>query len=150
MAQVPSFDPPKEISDLKWMVGTWTGSGPFSMMGTSMDLKMTMTCSFEGQFLKSVTVNDFGQIKMDETAYMGWDDEKKEYFSYSFTNMAPTPRIERGKMDGGKFLMVSEPWQGTVGRATMTKVSDSKVKFLLEFKNEDKWEKGCDMEMTKK
>lgn len=153
-AQVPDMTPPSQITDLKWMEGTWTGKGTFSIGGTSMDVTASTTYSFEGQFLKGVSVSDFGVMKMEETMYTGWDAGKSGFVCYAFTNMAPSPRIERGKMEGGVMTMTSDPWEimgsSTVSRATMTKVSDTKVKFKLEFKNGDNWDLVSDMEMTKK
>ena len=149
-AQVPSMDPPEEIMNLKWMVGDWSAQGKFDMMGTASDTKVTMTNSFDGQFLKSVSSFDFGTFKMDETQYMGWNAAKSQYSSWAFANMSPEPRIEHGKMTGDTLVMTSEPWQGTTGRVTLTKVSDTKMKFTLEFQNGEKWEKATDMEFTKK
>jgi len=145
-----SFDPPQQVTDLKWMLGTWTGKGKMEMMGTAMDTSITMTTTMEGQFLKSVSVYDMGAVKMEETQYVGWNEEKKEYTSWAFTNLAPTPRIEHGKMENGAMVMTSESWQGMVGRGTMKKISETKVGFLLEFQNESKWDKAMDIELTKK
>ena len=149
-----SMDPPSQIADLKWMVGTWTGSGKFTFQGMEMDMTVTLTCSMEGQFLKTVAVNDYGAIKMEETQYTGYDPDKKEYFAYSFTNMSPAPRIQRGKMDGSALVMVSEPWtvmgDSMTARGTTVKESDSKMKMGLDFKNDDKWDKASEIELTKK
>ena len=153
-AQVPNMEPPVAINELKWMSGTWEGKGSFSAQGMEMDYTVSMTCSIDGQFLKTYSVNDFGVMKMSETMYIGWEEAKKEYVGYAFTNMAPTPRIERGKLEGASWILVSEPWEvmGTsmVTRATMTKVSDTKSKFKLEMKNGDKWDVASEVELTKK
>ena len=68
--------------------------------------------------------------------------------------MAPTARIEHGKMDGGKLVMVSEPWKAegmtAVSRETTWKISDTKCGLLMEFKNGDKWLKEMDFVLTKR
>ena len=58
-----------------------------------------------------------------------------------------------GKLDGETLVMVSEPWeimgQSISSRATMKKTSDTKARFVVEFKMGDAWEKATDMELTK-
>ena len=153
-ALAQTTDPPSQITDLKWMVGTWTGSGKFAIQGMEMDMTVTITCSIEGQFLKTVAVNDYGAIKMEETQYTGYDADKKEYFAYSFTNVSPAPRVQRGKMEGASLVMLSEPWtvmgDTMTARGTTTKVSETKMKMGLDFKNDDKWDKASEIELTKK
>lgn len=145
---------PNQVTDLGWMVGTWSGSGKFTFGGQEMDLSSTMVFSFEGQFLKSVTTTEMGAMKMDETMMMGWNEPKKEYVSYTFTGFAPMPGIKHGKMDGSSLVMVSEPWevegQSVVSRSTYAKVSDTKFRLTMELKDGDKWDKAMDLELTKK
>ena len=153
-ALAQSAEPPSQITDLNWMVGTWTGSGKFAIHGMEMDMNVTVTCSIEGQFLKTVAVNDYGAIKMEETQYTGYDAEKKEYFAYSFTNVSPAPRVQRGKLEGNSLVMLSEPWtvmgESMTARGATTKVSATKMKMGLDIKNGDKWDKASEFELTKK
>lgn len=151
--QLPDLNPPPEVKALEWMVGTWKGKSEFSFGGMDMEVSTSMACSFEGQFLKTVSTNDYGMVQMTETMYTGWDAEKGEYVSWAFTNISPVPRVERGKMEGGVATFVSEPWgimgQDMVSRTTVQKLSPDKLKFTLEFKAGDGWEKAADMELTK-
>ena len=57
-------------------------------------------------------------------------------------------------MEGADLVMTSEPWEvegvSVVSRATYAKVSETKFRSMMEFKNGDKWEKAMDIELTKK
>jgi len=145
--------PPKEVSDLGWMVGTWTGSGKISFGSQEVAITTTMTVSFDGQFLKTVSTDKSGGFTMTKTVMVGWDAKKNQYDSYTFTNMAPKARIAHGKMDGNKLVMESEPWEAegmtAVARETMSKISDTKTGLMMEFKNGEKWDKGMDFVLTK-
>lgn len=151
-AQDPS--PPKEVSDLAWMVGTWSGSGNISFGGHAVAITSTMTVSFDGQFLKTVSVDESSGSKLTKTSMLGWDAAKGQYISYSFTNIAPVPRIANGKMEGGKLVMVSDPWKAegmtAVDRETMSKISDTKCGLVIELQEGDQWDKEMDFVLTKK
>lgn len=144
---------PKEVRDLAWMVGTWSGSGKIAFGGHETDITSTMAVSFDGQFLKEVSSDKSSQYELTKTSMIGWDPTKKEYVSYTFTNIAPTPRIEHGNMDGNKLVMVSDPWEAEgmklVGRETMSKISDTKCGLVIEAKISDKWEKEMDFVLTR-
>lgn len=145
---------PKEVKDLAWMVGTWTGSGKIAFGGQETEISSEMTASFDGQFLKTVSTDKSGGFTMTKTVMIGWDAAKSEYVSYTFTNIAPKARIAHGKMDGDKLVMVSEPWEAegmsTVARETLSKNSDTKLGSKLEMKLGDKWQTGMDFVLTKK
>ncbi len=152
-AQVPSTEPPAQVKELDWFVGTWKGSGTMSMQGMEMAFSTEMTTSYFGQFLMTRSTIDYGMLKVEETMMLGWDDAKGQYVSYCFTNMSPAPRIERGMREGNALTMVSEPWsimgQSMVSRGRMEKLSDTKAKFTLEFKEGETWTKASEMELTK-
>ena len=145
--------PPKEVKALGWMVGTWSGSGKIAFGGREAEITSTMTVAFDGQFLKSVSVDKSGGFTMTKTSMVGWDAAKRGYVSYTFTNMAPTARIAHGKIDGTVLVMVSDPWEAegmtAIARETMSKISDTKFGLKMEFKNGDKWDKGMDFVLTK-
>lgn len=145
MAQ-PEMEAPAELKSLAWMVGTWEGNMSMDMEGMKMESKTTMKCVMEGMFLRQDFVMEAQGMKMTEVGYLGWDAEKKKYCMYTFASWAPTPRIEWGEIKGNDFVSISEPWasgmpEKTVSRATLKKVSDREVSFLLEFKMGDKWTK---------
>lgn len=111
-----------------------------------MDVKMDMETRYDGKFVYSESVMDMMGMKMVEKAFLSYDAATKSYKSYTFTNWAATPRIETLTVKGDVLVFLSEPWDGgdgklTSSRATMTKVSATEAKFLLEFKDGDKWNK---------
>ncbi len=143
-AQEMNPEPPKEISDLSWMVGKWSGDMEFTFGGQTSPLTMTIDASLELKFLKMVTVNDVQGFKMNEVAYIHWDAKSKQYTMTSFTDLADTPRIQSGAFKDGAIVMVSQPWEvagagATVSRSTVKKVSDKEISFTLEFKDGDSW-----------
>ena len=154
-AQEPTMAPPPELKKLQFLVGEWTGKMKWSMPGMTEASDMPFKVEWEGQFLKTTSTMTMAGMSMVETAYIGWDAKRKDYTSWTFTNFAPQPRIEHGKFEGDKFVSVSEPWdvgmgEPTTGRATITKVTDIMVNFMLEFKEGDKWNKVAEGTFTKK
>ena len=143
--QMPDTSPAPEMMKFDWMVGEWTSTSTWNMPDApEMNVESTMKVEWDGQFLRQTSVSDFdGFMKMTETMMFGYDPNKEKYHSTSFTNMAPTPRIEWGTLEGDTLVMVSEPWQimgdESVSRATLVKVSDDEMKFKLEFKYGDEW-----------
>lgn len=148
------MSPPKQVSDLSWLVGTWAGNGKITFGGREVAIETLMTVSFDGQFLKAVSIDKSAGFKMTKTCMIGWDPLKSEYASYTFTNMAPTARIAHGKLEGDKLVMVSDPWEAegmtTIARESMSKMPAGKSGFAMEFKKGDKWEKGVDFVLVKK
>lgn len=145
---------PKEVTDLAWMIGTWSGEGKMSFGGQEAPVKTTMVVTFDGQFVKAVSTTEEGGMTMRETMMLGWNEDTKMYDSYTFTSFAPTPGIKHGKIEDGKLVLVSEPWkvQGMsfVSRATYAKVSDSKLRMGMDFKSATGWDTALDMQLSKK
>ena len=148
------MDPPKEISDLKWCLGEWSGTMHWSMQGQESDSPSKLKIDFDGQFLREVSTQEMMGMSLVETAYMGWNEKEKRYDCWAFSNFAPTPRVEHGTVDASKWVFESEPWtvmgQVTVGRSTVTRVSDTEMKMTLEFKDGDNWNKVAEGTMKKK
>lgn len=144
-AQAPDQEPPKEIKDLSWMVGTWTGTMPMEMEGQKMDVKASVVVTMDMKFLKLVTVNDMGFFKLNEVTYAYWDAKAKKYAMNTYTDMADTPRYEDGDYKDGALVTVSKPWEvpgmaePTTSQSTIKKVSDTEITVILEFKQGDKW-----------
>ena len=151
---MPSMVPPEELKKLEWMLGEWTGTMNWTEPGMEGEMSSSMKVEVEGQFYKTTASNKMGEMTMTEVSYMGWDPKDKKFVSWTFTNFAPTPRIERGTFEGDKFVSVSDPWEvmgrTIVGRGTMTKTSDTEATFVLEFKEGDDWMKVADGKMKKK
>jgi hypothetical protein len=151
---MPSMEPPPELKKLEWMLGDWTIDSHWDMNGQEFDSAGTLKVSWEGQFLKMVSSSDMMGAKFDETSYLGYDAKEKKYVLWSFTNWAPTPRVERGNFEGEAFVTVSDPWdvagQTVTGRATQKKVSDTEATMTLEFKMGDSWVKVAESKAKKK
>ncbi|MCB8932096.1 MAG: DUF1579 domain-containing protein [Fimbriimonadaceae bacterium] len=147
-SQVPDMGPAPELKKFEWMVGNWSGTMKMSMEGMEMEGKMTHHAEWSGPFLRGTSKWEMEGFTMNEEFFMGWDPEKGKYSSYTFTNLAPTPRIEWGVAQGDTVVFTSEPWktdpngEATVSRASMTKLSDTELKFVLEFKAGDDWVKA--------
>ncbi|MBX3111443.1 MAG: DUF1579 family protein [Fimbriimonadaceae bacterium] len=144
-AQAPDQEPPKEIKDLSWLVGTWTGTSAMDMEGQKADVQVSVTVTMDMKFIKMVSVNDMGFFKLNEVTYLHWDAKAKKYGMSSYTDMADTPRVEEGEYKDGALVTVSKPWdvpgmpEPTTSRSTMKKVSDTEITIILEFKQGDKW-----------
>jgi hypothetical protein len=143
-AQMPDFNPPKELDVFNKLIGSWEATVKWDMMGEKMDSLYTLKVEREGQFIKMTSVMDMMGMKMTETQFTGWNAGKKKYESWAYSNWAPTPRHELGIMDGTKFISTSDPWEAspgemTEGRFTMDLKSDKEFPMILEFKMEGKW-----------
>lgn len=151
-AQMPA--PPKQVSDLAWMVGTWTGSGKISFGGNETEIKTTMTAAFDGMFLKINSTDESTGFKMTKTVMVGWDSANSEYVTYTFTNIAPDARIAHGKPVDGMLQTVSDPWEAegmkATTRETVSKVSATQCGYKIEFKQGDNFVTGMDFVLTKK
>lgn len=145
---------PKPVADLAWMLGTWSGKGTIAFGGRETAIESTTTIGFDGQFLKLVSADASGGFTMTKTVMVGWDASKSRYDSYSFTNLAPKPRIAHGKMEGNKLVLESEPWEAegmtAIARETMTRISPDQLGVMMEFKIGEKWAKGMDLVLGKK
>lgn len=136
--------PAKEISDLKWMVGTWETKGTFSMMGQEMEMTMEWTVTMEGPFIKGVSKQTIMGMDVMETSYLYYDAAKKELVMNSYTNLSDSPRVERGKAEANQVLLFSDPWMvmgnEMQSRSLLKKVSADEMSFKLEMKNGDSWD----------
>src|ERR1043166_7667877 len=82
-ALAQDISPPKEVKDLGWMVGTWSGRGKIAFGGHETEITTTMTVSFDGQFLKSVSTDKSAGSTLTKTTMTGWDAAKGQYISYT-------------------------------------------------------------------
>lgn len=152
-AQMPEAS--AEVKALDWMLGEWSATVKWTMMGTEADAQMTWKAERDGLFLKRSTTTELMGMKMTEVSYSGWDEKKKKYWTHVFTNFAPGPRTETGEQKGDVFVSVSEPWdtgsgsEPTTGRITYTKKGED-ILYTLEFKMADKWEKVAEGTFKKK
>ncbi|MGI8923081.1 MAG: DUF1579 family protein [Fimbriimonadales bacterium] len=147
--------PSAEMERIAWMIGDWNGKVKWSMEGMNETVELPYKAVTEGNFLKSTSSFQMMGMRFSETSFLCWDAAKKRYSSYTFTNFAPTPRVEHGTFEIDKMVMISEPWSvdpkgPTTSRASVTKKSDKVVHFLLEFKEGEKWVKVAEATFTKK
>lgn len=152
-AQMPSMEPGPEMKKLDWIIGDWVGEISMSAMGMDMSGTSTYKVSWHGQQMKIDSVQVLMGMEMPETSFTAWNPETKKYEYWGYSHMAPMPRHEVGELKDGKLVMVSDPWtvmgQTTVSRSTMW-LDGEKLKFLLEFKEGDSWNKVGDGTFTRK
>ena len=144
------FSAPKELADLKWMLGTWESDFTMEMQGQKAPGKGVMEITDEGMFIKLKATFDFGVFTMKEDMYLGWDAAKKRYFMHAFTNVGADPRIEYGTLKDGKLTMTTEPWGPgkDVGKSGLWAEGKEKVIFKLDMKSGDKWVPSMDSVWT--
>jgi beta-galactosidase/beta-glucuronidase len=153
-AQAPN--PTPELDKLDWARGEWTGTLKFSMSGhLTADFTASLKFERETNFLKSTAKFSTEGMEILETAYIGFDPKEKVYKAWTFSNQAPTPRLDKGTITADSMVFVSEPSDAGMGepmssRMTMTKKGDKEMVFLLEFLVGDKWEKAAEGTLTKK
>ncbi len=144
--QMPDTSPAPEMMKFDWLVGEWESTSTWAMPDVpEMSVETTMKVEWDGQFLRHTSVYVYaGFMNFTETLMLGYDPTTERYSSSAFTNMAPTPRIEHGRLVGSTLVMLSEPWlingEESVSRATVVKTSDDAFRFILEFKDGDDWD----------
>jgi hypothetical protein len=146
--------PPAELAKLDWMLGEWTGTMKWTPeSGMAGEMTSSMKTDWDGQFMRTVASSDMGGLKITETSYMGWEAKSGKFVMYTFTNFAPTPRIERGTIDRDTWVFESEPWevmgQAMKSRSTM-KRKGNEMTFVLELDVNGKWVKAAEGTMKKK
>jgi hypothetical protein len=154
-AQAPSMEPPAELKKLDWYLGEWSGKVKWSFPDMpASEEDMSFKNEWEGQFMKSTSTMSMSGMKITEVGYTGWNAKTKKYDSYTFTNFAPTPRIEHGEIDGDKVVFLSEPWEvmgaDMTSRVTMMKKSAAELSFTIDFKMGENWQKVAEGSLKKK
>ena len=96
-----------------------------------------------------------GGVPFTETSYLGYDPKTKKYVMYSFSQMSPVPRIERGTLTGDNMVFISDPWDmgsGTpmTSRATLTRKGNDEVVLLIEGQNAGQWTKIGEANLKRK
>lgn len=136
------------------MVGQWVGKSKISFGGRETEIDSSYTVTIDGMFLKSVAADRSNGFTLVKTTMMGWDEAKKEYISYTFTNIGATARIAHGKFEGGQLVMVSEPWssegQTAVVRETYSKDPSGRLGVTMEFQKDGGWVKGMNLSLAHK
>lgn len=151
--QMPT--PPEELKKLSWMLGEWEGTFSWTMPGMEGDMAMQLKCEMDGMFLRQTSKMEMQGALATESAFLGWNGIEKRWDMWTFTNFAPTPRVEHGTMEGDTLTTISDPWlvEGmgeVVSRTTTTKVSDTEFRAKLEFKQGDQWMEVANLSMKKK
>lgn len=139
------FTAPKELDVFKWTLGEWKGTVKFSEQLGGTEAKMTFKNYMDGKFLRADSVMEQMGMKFIESSYLGYDSIKKEYKSWTFTNWADMPRIEKVTVEEGKSMVfISEPWfamgMSVTTRGRMSPVGENGMKFTLESKVGDTWQ----------
>ena len=94
------------------MVGDWKVEGAdYSVMGQSLKMDSTLSVSWEGQFLKLKTKQDFGSgLVYTDLTMLGYQAASKTYKSTAYTNFSADPRTEEGKLKDGVLTLTGKPW----------------------------------------
>lgn len=150
---------PKEMEACKDMVGTWSGEMTMFMGPESMKSKDTMVCAMVmgGRYMEAKhTIEMPGMGTMEGRQLMTYSEKEKMYVSWWFDSMESDAMVQKGKMEGKKLVLVSEPIEmaGMPGKSVFRSTywgEGSKGNFLMESKGEDgKWNKMIEAVYTKK
>ncbi len=146
LAQDVAVVVPKQIEDLKWQIGEWQGTVKMTVEGMDMDMVSTLKISQKDNVLVYDGMHEAMGSKMTELGYLWWDEAKKRYSMFTLASFGEVPRMEHGTLTGNTLVMTSEPWpiQGQVmeSRAHLIKVGNDEIKFIIDFKEGDKWTKA--------
>lgn len=139
----PLAAPPKELDQIKWMVGQWSGTMSSTMgdIKTVMDIQPTMG----GHYYQFNSKNTLGDMTMDEVVYLTYDPKMSKFRIWAFASWGGPARTEAGDYKDDKLVTVSDPWEvmgmTMVSRSTLAKAEGDKLEFILEFKEGDNWKK---------
>jgi hypothetical protein len=159
VAQDMDLTPPKEMGNIAWMQGHWTGVEKYTMPdGSTSDGTSIVHCAsaIGGRFQQSTH-----QMKMQGMEFAGmmlvsYDSAKKKYVAWWFDQASSSDMKAWGDLNGNTLIFVSEPTEmpgmpeKVVMRMTFTKVSDTKMTLVIDQKAGDKWQKFLDGTYTKK
>lgn len=117
----------------------------------TVDTKMII--GYDGQFIRTESTDTANGFTLTKTELTGWDQKLGKYSSYAFTNIAPLPRTSHGDFKDDRFISVSEPWSAeemsSVTRQTLIKISDTKIRLILELSTGKYWATEMDVTLTK-
>lgn len=145
VANAQFVEVPKEINDLNWMKGTWSGVLKFSADGMEGDVSTSMVIKSFGGMFQMTTKSEMMGMAMNEESFLRWEAANKRYELTTFADWTNEARVERGTMTGNKMVMVSLPWNAPgetekiVTRTTLTKVSDNEMTMTIEAQVGDDW-----------
>ena len=141
-AQTPGAPP--EMKKLESMFGTWAGKIKFIGDGfppEPSETSMKVEPVLGGMYQKIVYTVSMPGVTLEGHSMIGFDPTEKKYKSWTFDNMAFSPREESGTLDGSKLVMVSEPQGGLVTRVTFDTSTKDVMQFTIEMKEGEKWTK---------
>lgn len=113
-AQMPDMAPPKEMANLNWLLGTWTGNQEYSMgePGAKPEkgsAKITFKKALGGRFINGDHDMMMMGMKMTGTAMLTYDPSKKVWREYWFDSMTPEVLAFTGGPVNGEYVLTSEP-----------------------------------------
>jgi hypothetical protein len=95
--------PGPEHAVLKGWEGSWTGSGTYTPARgappTPFTSTLTSKMTLGGRFLESRGIDDFGGMKMESVAYLGYDNSKKKYVNVMLYDMSTAIGTSEGPYD---------------------------------------------------
>ncbi len=154
-----SMTPPKEVAKLDFMTGRWSGTFTSHMGPAEEAVKVTMVGkrSVSGRYIQcDYTMDSKSMPNMSGLQLATYDESTKDYLAYWFDSTAAGAMEMHGNFMGNTLRFISKPTpmpgmdQPVVMRTWYTKVSATKVEFLLEMKQGDAWVPVMNGPMTKK
>lgn len=140
--------PPKEVKQLSWMLGTWTGTNTSNMSGTPEKAACTVKTEWScgGRFLKTTFSTKMMGSKFEGVQMTTFNPESKEWTTIWFDSMTPQDMHSKGTIKGNTITFISDPMpmpDGSSGvfRSQWTKMSNTHMTFRLDMKQGEEWSK---------
>lgn len=139
--------PPKELAKANFMLGKWRGTEKMpGMGGITAKASLVGKKTLDNRYYETTHVMDMGKAgKLEGLHLLSYDAFKKQYRAFWFDSSSPGVMEMSGNFQGNKLIMISKPTEvpgmpaPLTMRATWTKHSNTKVDFLLQSKEGDKW-----------
>ncbi|MDI9637369.1 DUF1579 family protein [Kamptonema cortianum] len=151
------FTPPKELDNIRYMIGNWTAEGTgMGMDGNPVKMTGKATCKLSmGRWIEwdSVdTMPGFGEIR--GKLMVTYHTEKKMWEGIWFDNFSAQSLRSYSELKGSDLVFISDPMTGMDGNPTQYRISflkenDKKMNMKVEFKVGDDYMSAMQYVLTK-
>lgn len=154
-----SMMPPKEVAKLDFLIGRWSGTFTSHLGPAPETLKVTMVGkrSLSGRYVQCDHVMSSKSMPNLSGLQMAtYDETTKDFAAYWFDSTAAGVMEMHGNFMGKTLRLVSKPTpmpgspEPVVMRTSYTKVSTSKLDFMLEMQQGNAWVPVLKGSLTKK
>lgn len=150
--------PPKELANLDWILGKWTGSHTFAEPGgkaSRSKADMTFDRYLAKRFVRGSFSGVVGGMKMEGVHLTTYDPNSKSWKGWWFDSIESGVMEVDGTLKNGVLTQVSKPIEmpgmgPQTYRTTYTKVDARHLKFKLEVKSGAGWTTMMEGSYTKK